>query len=113
MVPTAKCTVPDSSWLTVAANLPPALSPHTPTTLLFTPPAGDKIICKLGQDNLYIIPVLRAVNVNSDQLVPPRIFKNDVVLTSMRRDYVASTSIRRHFGTKYPLKRKPLNEKCH
>ena len=28
--------------------------------------------------------------------------KNDVVLTSMRRDYVASTSIRRHFGTKCP-----------
>ena len=31
--------------------------------------------------------------------------KNDVVLTSMRRDYVASTSIRRHFGTKSPLGR--------
>ena len=29
---------------------------------------------------------------------------NDVVLTSMRRDNVALTSIRRHFGTKYPLK---------
>ena len=29
--------------------------------------------------------------------------KNDVVLTSMRRDYVASTSIRRYFGTKCPL----------
>ena len=29
--------------------------------------------------------------------------KNDVVLTSMRRDYVASTLIRRHFGTKCPL----------
>ena len=29
--------------------------------------------------------------------------KNDVVLTSMRHDYVASTSIRRHFGTKCPL----------
>ena len=29
---------------------------------------------------------------------------NDVVLTSVRRDYVALTSIRRHFGTKYPLK---------
>ena len=28
---------------------------------------------------------------------------NDVVLTSMRRDYVASTLIRRHFGTKCPL----------
>ena len=26
--------------------------------------------------------------------------QNDVVLTSMRRDDVASTSIRRHFGTK-------------
>ena len=26
-----------------------------------------------------------------------------VVLTSMRRDHVASTSIRRHFGTKCPL----------
>ena len=32
--------------------------------------------------------------------------KNDVVLTSMRRDYVASTSIRRHFGTKCPLEDK-------
>ena len=29
-------------------------------------------------------------------------YKNDVVLTSMRRDCVASTSIRRHFG-KCPL----------
>ena len=29
--------------------------------------------------------------------------KNDVVLTSMRHDYVASMSIRRHFGTKCPL----------
>ena len=29
--------------------------------------------------------------------------KNDVVLTSMRRDYVALTSIRRHFGAKCPL----------
>ena len=29
--------------------------------------------------------------------------ENDVVLTSMRRDYVASTLIRRHFGTKCPL----------
>ena len=29
--------------------------------------------------------------------------KNDVILTSMRRDYVASASIRRHFGTKCPL----------
>ena len=31
--------------------------------------------------------------------------ENDVVLTSMRRDYVASTLIRRHFGTKCPLGR--------
>ena len=29
--------------------------------------------------------------------------ENDVVLTSMRRDYVQSTLIRRHFGTKCPL----------
>ena len=29
--------------------------------------------------------------------------KNDVVLTSVRRYYVASTSIRRHFGTECPL----------
>ena len=29
--------------------------------------------------------------------------KNDVVLTSMRGNYVALTSIRRHFGTKCPL----------
>ena len=29
--------------------------------------------------------------------------ENDVVLTSMRRDYVASTLIRRHFDTKCPL----------
>ena len=29
--------------------------------------------------------------------------QNDVVLTSMRRDYVASTLIRRHFDTKCPL----------
>ena len=29
--------------------------------------------------------------------------KNDVVLTSMRRNYVASTFIRRHFGTLCPL----------
>ena len=29
--------------------------------------------------------------------------ENDVVLTSMRRDDVASTFIRRHFGTKCPL----------
>ena len=30
-------------------------------------------------------------------------YENDVVLTSMRRDYVASTLIRRHFDTKCPL----------
>ena len=29
--------------------------------------------------------------------------ENDLVLTSMRRDYVASTLIVRHFGTKCPL----------
>ena len=29
--------------------------------------------------------------------------QNDVVLTSMRRHHVASTSIRRYFGTKCPL----------
>ena len=29
--------------------------------------------------------------------------KNGVVLTSMRRDYVTSTSIQHHFGTKCPL----------
>ena len=29
--------------------------------------------------------------------------QNDVVLTSMRRDDVASTSIQRHFDTKCPL----------
>ena len=29
--------------------------------------------------------------------------ENDVVLPSMRRDYLASTLIRRHFGTKCPL----------
>ena len=29
--------------------------------------------------------------------------ENDVVLTSMRRDHVASTLIQRHFGTKCPL----------
>ena len=29
--------------------------------------------------------------------------QNDVVSTSMRRDHVASTLIRRHFNTKYPL----------
>lgn len=29
--------------------------------------------------------------------------KNDVILTAMQRDYVASTSIRRHFVTKCPL----------
>ena len=29
--------------------------------------------------------------------------QNDVVLTSMQRHHVASTSIRRHFGTKCPL----------
>ena len=29
--------------------------------------------------------------------------KNDVVLTSMRRDHVASTLIQRHFDTKCPL----------
>ena len=29
--------------------------------------------------------------------------ENDVVSTSMRRDYVASTLIRRHFDTKCPL----------
>ena len=29
--------------------------------------------------------------------------KNDVVLPPMRRDYVASTSIRRHFGSRFPL----------
>ena len=28
---------------------------------------------------------------------------NDAVLTSMRRDHVASTLIQRHFGTKCPL----------
>ena len=31
--------------------------------------------------------------------------ENDVVLTSMRRDHVASTLIQRHFGTKCPLGR--------
>ena len=30
-------------------------------------------------------------------------YENDVVLTSMRRDHVASTLIQRHFGTKCPL----------
>ena len=29
--------------------------------------------------------------------------ENDVVLTSMRCDHVASTLIQRHFGTKCPL----------
>ena len=29
--------------------------------------------------------------------------ENDIVLTSLRRDYVASTLIRRHFDTKCPL----------
>ena len=29
--------------------------------------------------------------------------ENDVVLTSMRCDYIASTLIRRHFDTKCPL----------
>ena len=31
--------------------------------------------------------------------------QNDVVLTSMRRHHVASTSIRRHFDTKCPLRK--------
>ena len=35
------------------------------------------------------------------RIIPAGIWcKNDVVSTSMRRDYVASTLIRRHFGTK-------------
>ena len=33
--------------------------------------------------------------------------QNDVILTSMRRDDVASTLIRRHFGTKCPLGKAP------
>ena len=36
--------------------------------------------------------------------------ENDVVLTSMRRDHVASTLIQRHFGTKCPLGRKSIQQ---
>ena len=37
--------------------------------------------------------------------------QNDVVSTSMRRDHVASTLIRRHFNTKCPLGIVPLSHK--
>ena len=41
---------------------------------------------------------------NKTQKYPAGIWcENDVVLTSMRRDYVASTFIRRHFDTKCPM----------
>ena len=40
---------------------------------------------------------------NSDTFPAGIWCENDVVLTSMRRDYVASTLIRRHFDTKCPL----------
>ena len=36
--------------------------------------------------------------------------QNDVVSTSMRRDHVASTLIRRHFNTKCPLGAVQVNE---
>ena len=36
--------------------------------------------------------------------------KNDVILTSMRRDDVASTMIRRHYGTKCPIGNKGRRE---
>ena len=43
-------------------------------------------------------------NNDSEKLIPAGIWcENDVVLTLMRRDYVASTLIRRHFDTKCPL----------
>ena len=39
--------------------------------------------------------------------------QNDVVLTSMQRDYVASTLIRRHFRTKCPLGNNgPVKQPC-
>ena len=37
--------------------------------------------------------------------------ENDAVLTSMRRDHVASTLIQRHFGTKCPLGKHIVSEK--
>ena len=50
-------------------------------------------------DNLEPSPISRLItDLPSRHFVP-----KDVVLTSMRRDDVASTLIRRHFGTKCPL----------
>ena len=64
----------------------------------------NKIIC-WNKDNMSI-----AVHVKLNMgkifcnIIPAGIWcENDVVLTSMRRDYVASTLIRRHCDTKCPL----------
>ena len=45
--------------------------------------------------------------------IPADIWReNDVVLTLMRRDYVASTLIQRHFCTKCPLELFKEKQKC-
>ena len=61
---------------------------------------------KITDDIIRGIELLRAVLSRSKTLAKILVgiwFQNDVVLTSMRRDDVASTSIPRHFGTKCPL----------
>ena len=48
-------------------------------------------------------------NSDPNEINPAGIWcQNDVELTSMRRDDVASTLIRRHFGTKCPLGNFPV-----
>ena len=49
-----------------------------------------------------LIPVQRPY-INAKAIPAGTRRQNDVVLTSMRRDDVASTSVRRHFGTICPL----------
>ena len=50
-----------------------------------------------------LVPKIRIYEHTLEQSPAGTWRKNDVVLTSMRRDDVASTLIRRHFGTKCPL----------
>ena len=53
---------------------------------------------------VMVTDLRRHFTYNSGGACPADIWwENDVVLTSMRRDQVASMLIQRHFGTKWPL----------
>ena len=59
---------------------------------------------KVNRKSHNLFPFVKMIENLGGVLIPAGIWcENDVVLTSMRRDYVASTLIRRHFGTKCPL----------